>query len=1049
MRSSRWLAVTLSLVALVAGSVIASSGFRSDIRRALSNSPTRRFEGRLSGVPWRPREDRSFDPSLAPSIQHWLGVAAQRERDGLSFKYDYDSPSREQFAALFRQSEDKRLWASIALANAMSGELSAGARQLEVGSIFTQNLGLRSDASVLRLEQASQTDDVQMLLRGLLDADGAISANHEIGEAYFNRGLAFEKLGLFRPAVADYLRSLECGQTLGWDHETNLRIRNLMRPTTAQLWARAREQFESAFSAGDTSTVASIVRRFPLQARTVAEGEYLAGWAGATRRSDAAAARRYLALARAIGLALRDFSGESLVADAVSTIDSADPRLIAMLARTHVVFATAVEQRAQGIAPAATFDEAARLFDLAGSPMASVARQLAASARFEDDAFEQSLAELNAIESHTSSHYIAFRGVLAGQIGDVLATRGDVYGAFKAYERAMSAFEQVKEPESLARMQSACAHMLHMMGEPVEAWRVRRPALAVADRSGDPELFELLLSETAFDEMFERDWSTALVFYTVAQRHAPVSNAKRRFDINSRACLIASPQNLATMESALETIKIPSVRVEAANDLRFLEAIAPGGRPFGRADGLLTAYIEYSLCTGRGLMLPYAYLHRASARQMESDERAATDLNQSLALLEKRRTAIQRPDLRDTIVGTADDTFEELMHLRWRRHEDDEFFLAGEQRRGQVFLDAVSHLTSERPVLPARLIADSLKPGVALMVLTSSRRHVLVTALWRGKIVMHRESTETSDLEKRKTHLLEAVREARTRDVRSDGEDLYESLVAPLGLPPAEIKALVIVADYPFKDLPFSLLRDRRAGQYLFEQYDLLHTPSASVFVQSEDVAAEPRPPRLAVTVGNPSFDRSTFPDLASLPAASDESLRVAHRYPEGKALTGGRATYRNLSSMAQFADVMDIAAHTVRSVQNSALLDLVLAADGRKSGACTLREVLSLPMKRGATVVIASCSSAVSRDPNGDLRDFAGAFLAAGAGEVIATVWDIEDETSHDFSLRFHDALNRGSGASASAALRAAQMSMLRSRNSELRDPKAWGAFQLYTLSQ
>jgi CHAT domain-containing protein len=67
-------------------------------------------------------------------------------------------------------------------------------------------------------------------------------------------------------------------------------------------------------------------------------------------------------------------------------------------------------------------------------------------------------------------------------------------------------------------------------------------------------------------------------------------------------------------------------------------------------------------------------------------------------------------------------------------------------------------------------------------------------------------------------------------------------------------------------------------------------------------------------------------------------------------------------------------------------------------------------------------------------------AFLASGARNTVGTLWTIDDAITRQFCKRLHEQLRRG--LPAAAALQQAQLSMLRSSDSSLREPKAWAGF-------
>jgi len=895
---------------------------------------------------------------------------------------------------------------------------------------------MQSDAVAIRIQQFETTGDVRFALKALVSADRVLESDGRLSEAHFNRAVALEKIGMNGAAAASYARAMQNEHSAEWAEQEALRIQTLSQPTKAQLWSRVHSRLERV-AALDTAFVSHVVHTLPRQARAAGEEEFLGRWAVAVESGDIISATYCLDLARMIGASLETLSGESLLSDAVLAIDKnkRDRRRIEALARGHRLYMVAKSRDRADANAAGIFAEAARQFDIAASPMSSVARYFAA---MHSASVDESYSAMQAIEPRIKQNYIALRALVDAELGNDLAERGHVYDAFNAYARAEQGFECLGEIEGTARMLSARAHMLTFMGSPVEAWRIRTTGLAAADRSGDPALMEEVISEAALDEMFERDDSTALALYGTLV-HPPMRYPARRFLLGAWR----TPVRFSDVQTVLAFVH--PLRADVQNEMNLARATSVWRWQPRQADELLSKCIEYSRVTGRSLMLPYLLLYRASARElMHEDEAAIANLRRSLSLLEGRCEEIGRRDLRDVCTVTADDVFFALSDLYWKRGADDRAFAIGEERRGFVFMHGGAD-SQRKHHLSAAEIAKRLQPGMALIVFTSSLENTVATLIERDRVVTHRLVNRTAALLRKKRQVVQEVRRDRRADLAGLSRELYDELIAPLRLQPARTPHLVIVADRPLKDFPFALLRDRRSELYLAEQIELLHAPSASLFVQKERVVPD-RPARVAVTVGDPAFDSQLYPFLSPLPAARDESKRVADQYPTAPALTGQNATFRNLADRIGLADVVDIATHTARNAKEPSLFDLILASDGQNESACSLQHITALPLKKGSTVMIAGCQTAVSRDW-GDLRDFAGAFLAAGADSTVATLWDVEDETTRDFAVRFHAALNHGYGSA--AAVRSAQLSMLHSMNPQLRDVRAWAGFQVYTLGR
>jgi CHAT domain-containing protein len=1065
-----------------------------DLRELLSESESRISGARLVDVTRTPPSAHSIENAhnseLAENIEHWLRVGQRIETSeklrlgSLSENLDLYA-NRDQFShvlnTFWHLAQDSKTWDNIALARAASGDVADGASMLETAGMFRRYRGTRaaealSDAAALRFKQSEATNDVSLVLKALVLANRAVELSPSLAEAQFNRAVALEKLGLGGAAAAAYRVSLERTSPVGsfavrhavkllesrseekrheanlsWVKETEQRVRRLSKPSTKQLWLQARA-LELASHDAYSNRIVQVARDFPEKARIAGEVEYLSGWARAAQRGDKLEAERNLSIARNIGQALRASSGESLLADSVAAIDESikqkSRRSIDRLARGHDLYEQATAD-ANHRRSAITFVEAAKQLDVSGSPMGNAARFAAVIARFNDTSITESLNELRKIQPRLASTHIALHALSDSHIGRCLAERGDVYDAFETYSRAEREFEHLGESEASARMCSLVAHMLTLMGEPVDAWRMRMPAIQTADSSGDKTLLRLIVGETVFDEMFERNDEKALALYSAVTPPPVRYPSIAYFPSTDSVEFLRSIVKFQSAGTMLDSINGRTLEPDVENDLKFAEAISlcRRNRNPKRAEALLSECIAYSTATDRKLMLPYVYLHRAVAREhLSDDEGAIADLRQSISILENRRKKINRLDLRDSWVRIGDDVFEELFDLYWRRGEDEQAFATGERWRGFAFMNDEGVSDAVAQGVSARQIGSRLQPGVAMVVFTSSSRHTIVTLIERDRISTHRLTETPGNLLRDKRRLHEAISHGLQAEASSLAEDLYASLIAPLGLTPTRIKTLVIVADRPLKDIAFAFFRDRKGGQYLIEQFTVVHAVSASLFVQSHDGHLSVPRMRTAVTVGDPAFDVHAYPFLPSLPAARDESLAVARSYAVARSFVGSQATLRNLTDSVADADVIDIATHTTQSAGDPSLLDLVLASDGKHSGGCSLRNITTLPLKKGSTVFIAGCETAVSRDA-GDLRDFAGSFLAAGASDAVATLWSVDDEMTREFAIRFHHALTELG--SAAAAARFAQLSMLRSRSTVLSDPRSWSGFQVYAVRQ
>jgi CHAT domain-containing protein len=107
--------------------------------------------------------------------------------------------------------------------------------------------------------------------------------------------------------------------------------------------------------------------------------------------------------------------------------------------------------------------------------------------------------------------------------------------------------------------------------------------------------------------------------------------------------------------------------------------------------------------------------------------------------------------------------------------------------------------------------------------------------------------------------------------------------------------------------------------------------------------------------------------------------------------------------------------------------------------GRVRLHEVVGLPLD-GQTVVLSACRTIVGPDLKGDgLQGLARAFLQAGAGAVVASLWEVDDRATMMLMRHFYEGLAR-QGLSPDRALADAQRRL--QRDERWRHPRHWAGF-------
>jgi tetratricopeptide (TPR) repeat protein len=976
-------------------------------------------EGRLSGVGW--------------------GLATTRNAV-LS-----DRKLMEAVATALRRSQGDHSSAALhdaALARLVAGPVNEAAELMEsVARSDASKASLWSDAAALRAEAGRKSGDSREFLAALVLADRALSLDPRLPEAHFNRGLALERLGFRLSAIRAYQRA-NSGNDDAWQKETASRIRSLGGRTNTALWSEAKAALQTAATKNDDGAVEAIVRKFSQQSRAWAEGECLANWSDALRAGKAAEAQQLLHAAKVTGETLRKVNGESLLIDAVGTIERAEGARLSTLARAYEVYRRGriAYSHRNNAAAAADLQQAALLFAEGDSPMENVARYFALSAAFDEGLSTTVADELRALRARVAQNHRALLAQIDWEIGTVLVNRGELNDALNSYNRSLHGFEALQETDFTVRMRTAVARTLFLMGQSAESFRIHLDSFAVVGQSGDDQLLESMLHETVTDELLDHNHDAARALTRIAIEDIKPSNRRRRFDLALWHALLSPSVDLQPVEKALALIDDSRLKADAEDYLRYGRAIAVREKDPRRAAELFGTCIRYAASSGTSLMLPYLHLERARALRGANDQAGAIEeLNRAIQLFEMRRQNIEIRDFRDAYIGTINDAFEELLAIYAQRGELDAAVSLAEHRRGRIFIDSLGKNPDDAHPLSISEVAARLRPGESMLMYTEAGSKLLATTVTAGAWSTRVVPMPFAEVHALTSRILQLIAEGHDAAPHGEVARLSAALITrpPAGAPPRKI---VIVTDGALRDLPFALLRRPGSSASLLEEAPIVRAPSGSAYVQASRAG---RRPQTLVAVADPAFAVDAFSGFDRLPAAALEAKEVAALYPRTAAWSGEKATFSNLARAVSSADVLHIATHAVANRQDPAYSLLLLARDADDTGACSLRRVAGLTLKPGCTVVLAGCSTAVAGAGHGDLRDFANAFLAAGAGSTVATLWDVEDDAARQFSLRFHQRLRDGE--SPASALRAAQLAMLHSQNAPIRATRAWAAFQVY----
>jgi len=273
---------------------------------------------------------------------------------------------------------------------------------------------------------------------------------------------------------------------------------------------------------------------------------------------------------------------------------------------------------------------------------------------------------------------------------------------------------------------------------------------------------------------------------------------------------------------------------------------------------------------------------------------------------------------------------------------------------------------------------------------------------------------------------------------RSASERLYQILIEPVAREGwLDGKGhLHIVPHGTLHYLPFAALVGPD-GSFLVERHTVSYAPSASVWLGLGDGSE---------THGSSRRILAFAPKPEGLPRTLTEVRGIEGAWPDQVLVrTGSAATEELLRAEGPDHGILHVATYGVVNRTNPLFSYIDLNPSSAHDGRLEVHEIFGLPMNADL-VVLSACETAVAAGSRADVPpgdDWVGlvrAFLAAGAQNVLGTLWRVEDRATAELMAEFYRGL--ASGSALPEALAAAQR-MLISRP-ETGSPFFWSGFSL-----
>lgn len=277
---------------------------------------------------------------------------------------------------------------------------------------------------------------------------------------------------------------------------------------------------------------------------------------------------------------------------------------------------------------------------------------------------------------------------------------------------------------------------------------------------------------------------------------------------------------------------------------------------------------------------------------------------------------------------------------------------------------------------------------------------------------------------------------------------LYEMLLSPIMDSIDQNKTICFIPDKFLFQIPFATLISPKNDKYLIAEHSITFSPSANVLLTCSkkandfDINHEEK----IIAIGNPTFDKSLFPNLQDLESATNEATTTGGYYQLRSILVKEDATKKNVINKIKESDVVQFAGHYVVNEHLPLLSGLVLAPENNSStiqdSLLSNYEVFGNDFSHVRLIVLSACETGLEDIQNGEgPLGAARSFLAAGISQVVASQWSVDSASTSELMIRFHQ-YRKKEKISTIDALRKAQLDLQESK--QFNRPYFWGAFAI-----
>jgi CHAT domain-containing protein len=296
-----------------------------------------------------------------------------------------------------------------------------------------------------------------------------------------------------------------------------------------------------------------------------------------------------------------------------------------------------------------------------------------------------------------------------------------------------------------------------------------------------------------------------------------------------------------------------------------------------------------------------------------------------------------------------------------------------------------AEMVTAQPVSLSEL-QTRIEPKTAALAYWISDRDLIIWFITHSEIISKTVRINSDALTFQVEKARRSIQSLSTEDTRTDMSALYRLLIAPFESNIASFSNLIIIPNGALHFLPFQALMNKK-GEYLVQNFNLVYSPSASVFNLCNDKLIKSGSKFMGVALSDISVDNNV-----GLPGTEDELKKILPLFPDNISAFGRQSTETFVKSNAGNYNFMHFATHGSYNYRQPLYSYLLFPPSENDDGKLYVYEVFELTLN-AKLVALSACETGLGNISLGDeLTGLSRAFLFAGSSAVVVSLWSVAD---------------------------------------------------------